>query len=148
MTNYADRGKWAEKEVAKVLAHYNSKYSKFAFDRLPDARAARGALKAQLCDFIAIHGGHPPMFYMVEVKEVKHDYRLPRDKVSQLPRMRAWSMAGGLGVILVFHSTIQKWRGIELGDLEGNPPSWDLSEHPTFDTALEAYQHVTVVPRS
>ena len=132
-----DRGKWAEKQVQDLLENLNSKVSAFAFERLPDARAARGALKAQVSDFLVWwNKDHFPL----EVKETVHDYRLEKGKLDQLPRLRKIYKAGFDGVVLVHHSTLQKWRVMSTIYFEGDiPPSWDLSKvplHPDATTAL------------
>lgn len=136
----ADRGKWAEKEAQKHLEALNTRYMDFAFERLPDARAAGGRLKASLCDFLWWWKAHGMSNTgLLEVKETKHDYRLAKDKLEQLPRMRKVRNAGGLGLVLVHHSTIGKWRIAPLEFFDGEiPPSWDLSPLPTFDIATEA----------
>lgn len=138
----ADRGKWAEKEVEKHLKSLNEKYARFAYERLPDARAAGGRLKAALCDFLAWWerpDGHDS--YLIEVKETKHDYRIAKDKLEQLPRMRKLRLAGAMGIVLIYHSSIDRWRGAPLEYFDGNiPPSWDLRELPTCATLAEALQ--------
>lgn len=148
MTKFADRGKWAEAEVEKVLTHLNEKYMGFAYDRQPDARSARGAIKAALCDFLwwwkdATTG---KVSGLLEVKETKHNYRLTKDKIDQLPRMRKVRYAGGEGLVLVFHSEIKKWRVVPLEFFDGPiQPSWDLSNLPVYDTPGEA---LNSLPRS
>lgn len=140
---HADKGKWAEKQVADILAKLNAQHIDFAYDRLPDARAARGALKAQLCDFTACYRNQ---FFMIEVKETKHPYRLPRDKISQVAVMRKWEKAGAQGIVIVFHSTTNYWRVFYLGCLEGTPPSWDLREHAEYSQLETALREQTNLP--
>lgn len=134
------RGKETEKQVKLLLEEFN-KRSDFAYDRQPDARAAGGHLKAAICDFIVwFKSGDKNLSVLLEVKETQHDYRLTRDKVSQLPRMKKVVSAGAYGYIIVYHSTIKKWRIININDLEFGVPSWDLrglSEE--FDTVKDAW---------
>lgn len=155
---HADKGKWAEAEVEKVLKAMNAKHLAFAYDRQPDARSARGAIKAALCDFLWWWTFQPsyvsPMEKvsgLLEVKETKHDYRLTKDKLDQLPRMRKVRYAGGVGLVIVYHSTLEKWRIAPLEFFDGEiPPSWDLSALPLYATPREAmlsladcFPHVT-----
>lgn len=137
-----DRGKWAEAEVTDVLTEWNKRKLEFAFERLADARAARGAIKAQLCDFIcqvSYNGDRlEKHFVMLEVKETRHDYRLAKDKVAQLPLMKKWLRAHAEGLLLVYHSVLQKWRAVCLSQLTIGLPSWDLRDAPLYDTAEQA----------
>ena len=133
------RGKVAEKAVQEILELWNVKKAAFAFERLPDARAARGALKAQVSDFmIGLTTDTGRHFVLLEVKECKHPHRLPRDKVAQLPRIKKWVRACAAGLVLVNHTEIGKWRIVNSLDLESGVPSWDLSAYPTYDTAWAA----------
>lgn len=145
-----DRGKWTEKEVEKVLTAMSNKHLSFAFERLPDARAAGGRLKAQLCDFLCwweSANDRERYSIMLEAKEIQHDYRLPKDKLPQLARMRKVSYAGAEGVVLVYHSTIDKWRCMPLNFFHGDiPPSWDLSSEPVYDNPAAALGRLSFFP--
>jgi Holliday junction resolvase len=130
-----DRGKAAEKTVLGVLTKWNLKYVRFAFERLADARAARGAIKAQLCDFI-VHV--PDHFVMLEVKETTHEFRIAKDKLAQLPNMKKWIEAGATGLALIHHSTLLQWRVVDLALIATGEPSWDLREFPLWPSAEAA----------
>ena len=117
------RGKDTERAVADHLEALNAQHMDFAFERLPDSRAARNLIKAQLCDFIASHCG---AFFMIEAKQTQHDSRLESAKIGQLARMRKWQTTGATGIIIVYHSRMNAWRAFDLRKLEGCPPSWDL----------------------
>lgn len=142
----ADRGKGAEAEVEKCLKRMNELHYSFAYDRQPDARAAGGRLKAALCDFlwwwqyVNASGFHSNVSGLLEVKETKHDYRLTKDKLDQLPRMKKVRNAGGKCVVLIHHSTLGKWRitPLEFFISTEVPPSWDLSSLRLYDTPREA----------
>lgn len=128
------RGKTAEKIVEAVLKEWNSS-SGFAFWRLPDARAAMGRLAAQpgdVCYFCGSNAG------IIEIKSTEHDFRLPKDKVSQLPSLLKFEMAGAKSVIVVLHKRIGKWRLLLPSQLDTGVPSWDLRDYVTFDSAEEA----------
>ena len=145
----ADRGKWAEKEVEKVLTAMSNNHLGFAYERLADARAAGGRLKAQLCDFLCwwAKANVEAVSIMLEVKEIQHDYRLPKDKLKQLARMRKVSYAGAEGVVLVYHSTIDKWRCMSLSFFHGDiTPSWDLSSEPVYDNPAAALRRTGLFP--
>ena len=120
----ADMGKWAEKN------------STFDWQRMPDARAARGALAAQVADFEIFRAGKHGV---IEVKEVQHDFRLPRTRIKQLPRIRKRMMAGGVGIILIYHSTTEQWRLPNMKAILGDRgASWDFSDEITYNSAAEA----------
>lgn len=138
MTSIGQRGKSEEKIVGEILARWNAKYAHFAYTKLADARAARGAIKAQLCDFI-VHV--PDHFVMLEVKSTAHEFRLAKDKLSQLPNMKKWIDAGATGFALIHHSTLFQWRIVDLSLIATGEPSWDLREfrlYPSAEAALTA----------
>lgn len=130
------RGKNAEKEVTSVLEEFNN-LSAFAYERLPDARAAGGRIKAMICDFLVWHATRS---ILLEVKSVEHDYRLPKANLEQLPRLNKVEKAGGVGVVLVHFKTIDKWRVARTSFFEYGVPSWDMSGLAVFDTPKEALQ--------
>lgn len=115
-------GKTTEKLVISVLEGLNSRQD-FAYHRLSDAKAARGAIAAQPADFI-IADGKKGLF--LEVKSIKHPYRLTRDGVRQLPLMKKFELAGMPSLILVHHYLEGVWRVVTPDQLEPGKPSWDL----------------------
>jgi len=139
-----DRGKDAEKEVLAVLEKMNDASVVFAFERLPDARAAAGRVKKQLSDYIVMDGGY---FHPLEVKQTEHNYRLSKDKLDQLPRLKKWARAGARPIVLVHHSELDVWRSVpfEMLAITPLPPSWDLSGLPTYQTAEAAFRAALVV---
>ncbi len=136
---FADRGKFAEKQVQAFLDQQSEMYADFAFERLPDARAARGAFKAMAADF-DLGIGHLRVAAFLEVKETKHNYRINKDKLAQLPRLRKWAMAGRKFAVLVYHSELDGWRLIPQGffGMEGMPASWDISDITLHSSAAAA----------
>jgi penicillin-binding protein-related factor A (putative recombinase) len=123
MSSPADRGKTAEKEVKKVLTKLSLR-SDTAFERLPDARA--GSFQTAMCDFIMTHKG---TMFLLEVKEVAHDYRLPHGNYSkdQVARMRRWQLAGAKAFVLIYHTKLSKWRVAPVDYfVERTGGSWDL----------------------
>lgn len=135
--NPGDRGKVAERTVAEILEQFNNDFLSFAYERLPDARAARGRLKRQLSDFIVEYDG---VFYPFEVKETEHEFRLKKEKIEQLPRLKKWRLAGARPIVLVYHSTLDQWRLPDFGIFlpTPTPSSWDLRDEPLFDSAEDA----------
>lgn len=123
------RGKDAESEVRAQLDKWN-KLAGFAFHRLPDARAARGAIAKQPADYLAWYDsslGERSYSIAIEVKEVKDsDYRLDASKITQLPMLHKLMMAGVYCYVLVkFRSG---WRIADAGNLVLGKPSWNFDE--------------------
>lgn len=147
------RGKSTEGVATKLFNHLNNTIMNFAFERLPDARAAGGRLKAQLCDFLAWWsyscgktGQDESVSYQIEVKEIAHAYRLPKDKLAQLPRLRKVARAGGTGLVIIHHTSTGQWRVLPIEHFNGEiPASWDLSRVPQYPTIDEALNNCSVV---
>lgn len=139
----ADRGKAAEKMVRAYLEWWHGRSAYREFNRLTDTRAAGRIIKKAPGDFDFYCGGTGdivPVFGLIEVKETKHEYRLERDKITQLPTLRKRAKCGGKCPVLVHHSTIGKWRSVFAPQLMefGDKGSWDLTGYPLFDSAGEA----------
>lgn len=126
-------GKETERMVVEVLDEYN-KSQHFAYHRLPDAKSARGALAAQPADFIV----SPGRGMYLEVKAIKHAFRLPKDKVRQLPTLKKFEMAGMPGVIVVHHYIEGVWRVLRPKYLDFGVPSWDISYAYGYRSVQEA----------
>lgn len=136
MSTRGTRGKEAEKEAETLFRLWNNQAG-FAYHRLPDARSARGALKAQPADFFVSLFRAGALF--LEVKESEHDYRLAKDKISQLPTLHKFHLAGTPFLVLVKHTRLQRWRVISPEFFsDGTPPSWDLRPLPLFDSLESA----------
>ena len=93
---FANRGEFAEKKVKEHLELWHVVTDRREYARLVDTKAAGRIIKAADADFayychdlgtLAVHG-------LIEVKETEHLYRLARDKVSQLPRLRKREKCG------------------------------------------------------
>lgn len=159
-TSAANRGKSAERQVRDILDGFNTRVAGFTFNRNLDAHAAGGRFPAQSGDFQAFHldsraayivqSQHPigptvelkdaapfrpSRNFIIEVKEVKHDFRLPAknysaDKVSRVQK-RVW--AGTEAVVAVLHTTTGLWRLVPFEVFTERRPSWDLSGHGVVD---------------
>jgi hypothetical protein len=101
-----------------------------------------GRFKAMIGDFeFFLPGTHG----VIEVKETKHDYRIAKDKLEQLPRLHKRAMCGGTCIVLVYHSTTKLWRSFLAIDLEIGKPSWDLSGYEQFESAKAALERFRVL---
>lgn len=141
----ANKGKEAEKLVAKFLDEWAACSPKRSYERLVDARAAGRTIKAAASDFCCwsfTSLGHYTVF--IEVKQTLHQYRLARDKVPQLPRLRKLTTCGCTCLILIYHSTLDSWRVVKADELAIDVPSWDFSDKPTYPTPGAALQAVKV----
>lgn len=134
----ANRGKFAEKKVKEFLEGMSQKYAGFDYERLPDARAAGGRFKSMVGDFAYFS---PGLHGVIEVKELKHPYRLPKDKLAQIQRMKVRELAGGRCFVVVYHTEEKLWRVILVRELPIiTSGSWDLRTWPTYATLQEALQ--------
>lgn len=143
---FKDRGKDAENAVQKFLKEWAEQCTTREFNRLPDTKAAGRIMKAAAADFEFFYLAEmddPVRFHgLLEVKETEHEYRLARDKISQLPRLRKRANCGGVCLAIVHHSTLKKWRVISARDLAetGDKGSWNLTGLPLYDTPGAALQ--------
>lgn len=143
---FANRGKTAEDAVQKFLTQWASESSTREFNRLVDAKAAGRIIKAAAADFeYCCKTAYGETFHgLIEVKETEHAYRLARDKLPQLARLRKRQKCGGSCFVLVLHSTLKQWRVLSLAFLtdDGDKGSWDLRSLPSYDTVFEAMRNV------
>lgn len=127
-TSAANRGKWAEGKLRDYLKNVNEKVAAFDWLRLPDARSAMGRMAAMPADFEffapGVHG-------LIEVKETGHNFRLPKDKISQIPMLKRRILAGGTCLLIVYHSTTKLWRRVDVNDMPIiSSGSWNLDQIP------------------
>jgi len=142
---HANRGALAEKAVAKFLADWSGPTREA--NRLVDSKAAGRIIKAAAADFeFFCPEGHG----LIEVKQTEHEFRLSRDKVPQLPRLRKRANCGGESLVVVYHSVLGAWRVVHSHYLEstGDKGSWNLSRVPCFNTVQGAlsYANCKVFP--
>lgn len=135
----ADRGKKAEKDVAKYLAEMSARIAVFDWHRVYDARSAGGRFAAQPGDY-AFYTPHA--HGLVEAKEVEHDFRLPKKNFEkeQIAKLHKRQIAGGQICIVINFTTTKLWRLVPLSFfiLHLDQPSWDLTGFPTFPKAKNA----------
>lgn len=143
----SNTGVWAEKQIQKHLEGWVAADSHREANRLTDAKAAGRIIKAAAADFeyfcLTLSGDR--RFGLIEVKETEHDYRIGRDRITQLPRMRKRDKCGGQSYVVVYHTKIKLWRCVTVGFLAstGDKGSWNLTECPTFETCGEALAHAS-----
>ena len=137
-------GKETEKIVEALFNEWNTKQC-FAWHRMPDARSARGALAAQPGDYVYFASKENRfMGGFIEVKASKHPFRIAKDKVRQLPKLRVFDLAGADNIVLVHHYLEGVWRAVHTADLEVGQPSWDLSDIAKFPTPEEALNYAGI----
>lgn len=138
----AQRGKKAEADVKAVLDSLQARLSTFCANRQYDAKSAGGRFPAQPADFqwFFLNQGKPRSG-LIEVKEVAHDYRLPKKNfnVDEIARMRRRLLAGQRCTVLVRHTTTDQWRSVPLTYFieRLGQPSWDLSGFSSSQTVQE-----------
>ena len=132
-----DVGGETEKVVEALFKQMNQRQS-FAWHRLPDAKASRGRVNAQPADYTYRSGKYAGF---IEVKALKHLFRLPAARLTQLPTLQKWALAGSDDVILVHHYMSGQWRSMAATELKLGETSWDLTEfepHGSAGAALAA----------
>lgn len=136
------RGKLPEKKVRELLERLKAQKAGFDYERKYDARSAGGRFQSQAGDFgFFAHGLHG----LIEVKEVDHDFRLPRKNFpdEQRARLRLRELAGGLIIVIIYHTPTKLWRVCRLADFADGTSSWNLSDIPTFPNVTQAVESIT-----
>jgi hypothetical protein len=125
----ANKGKDAESAVQAYLKAYDEKHANFDWKRNYDSHTAGGRFQKVSGDFEYFMPGR---YGIIEVKEVKHDYRLPASNFENAPKIRKRQMAGGRCFVAVRHSTTGLWRLASIDFFVPGVPSWDMSQLPTY----------------
>jgi hypothetical protein len=131
MATTANRGKWAEARVHDYLEAKSNRMAEFDYERMPDARAAMGRFKSMIGDFEFFRPGDHGV---IEAKETKHNTRISKDKLKQLPRLHKRTMCGGTCIVVIYHTETKLWRAFTADKLKIGQASWDLSKFQTFET--------------
>lgn len=150
VSRFADRGKKAEDAAQKALTDWETNLmasgsARCDWARLVDTKAAGRILKAAAADFEWFYSGFAVLRHgLIEVKQTEHEYRLARDKVPQLARLRRRAAAGGHCLVLILHSETGEWRCVDTGwlVLPNDKGSWDLRKVPTWPSARAALASV------
>lgn len=124
----ANRGKVAESLVKNELEKL-TRFSNFDYERILDAYSSRGgSTVSRPGDFMAWQKGRCTL---LEVKEVNHEFRLPRAnfKRDQRARMTKRALAGCHCVVLVYFTPVKIWRAFRI-DYFGSDDkgSWNMSD--------------------
>jgi hypothetical protein len=149
MSAAANRGKTAEKKVKDALAELERTRMHFTYNRVQDAHSAGGRFTPQAGDYQAFSlDGERSRNFILEVKELKHDYRLPHGSYSidKVARVRKRQLAGTECLVLLYHSEAKRWRAVEFDVfLQREGGSWDLRDWPHVDmpTALQNFLGLT-----
>lgn len=143
---FANRGVFAEEKVKDYLDGWQARDPYREASRLTDSKAAGRIIKAAAADFeyFSAELETKRMHGLIEVKETEHGYRLARDKVPQLPRLRKRQKCGGQCFVLSYHSKLKVWRVMTTPYLAntGDTGSWNLTNLPTFKTCGEALNYI------
>lgn len=129
----ANSGKYLED---MVQGHFDKSVAGIWCHRFMDSKAARNLGARQPSDFLIAVTGRLPT--LLECKSIKSDFRLK--KFAQHSRMVRAGMAGVIGVILVHHWQIDKYRVFNINDIELGKPSFDLKkvcDELDWDEAIE-----------
>lgn len=135
-------GSEVERLVQNVFKEWEKKQG-FASHRLPDAKAARGSLKAQPADFLI---ANQSQVSFIEVKALKHERLLPKDRISQLPTLKKFEETAMRSYVLVFQYLEGLWRIESVEHIEFGVPSWNVTNWPTFSTPEDALRSVGLSP--
>lgn len=129
---FSNRGVKAESAMAKFLSVWSGETTYREVNRLVDSKAAGRVIKAAAADFEYFEARWPSdtRHGLIEVKSTEHDYRLARDKLPQLARLRKRTKCGGKCLVAVYHSTLDIWRVVDVEWLlsNGDKGSWNLSD--------------------
>lgn len=141
----ANRGKYAEGKTREFLKVVQLGCTEFDFERQYDARASRGRIPSQTGDFAFYMPGRHGV---IEVKEVAHDFRLPKKNFdpAKWGRLKMRRLAGGEIIILICHTTTKLWRSppFDYFIQHATLPSWDLSGFDTFGKVSEALRQYRI----
>lgn len=135
-TSSANRGKYAEGEVKKILEKHTV-LSDFDYERIHDAFSSRGGFQvSRPGDFQVYHNGTT----LIEVKEVNFPHRLPKANfgADQRARMKKRQLAGVRVVTLVYFKPLNAWRMVEGMEWFEGPEggSWFFESVPTQPLAV------------
>ena len=128
VTSAANRGKEAEKVVTTLLKSLDAASTRFTFERILDAHSSKGAVSSPRAgDFAMYYKGAN---YLLEVKQMAHDFRLNRANfpLDQRARMRKRELCGTRCHVLIYSTTAKVWWSLPISYFGfEETSSWDLS---------------------
>lgn len=165
----AYQGKDAEGKVREHLKALDQAHVAFTFNRNPDAHAAGGRFVPVAGDFQwfgqyaisasaslalgSLGAGLYTRNGIIEVKEVKHGFRLPYQNYStdKVARVQKRVLAGAEALVLIRFMPADQWRAVPLDVFrernEATPSgSWDLSAFPFVDYRTAINELVGFLP--
>ena len=168
-TSASNRGKGTEKKVQDYLKLLEASNMTFTFNRVPDAHAAGGRFTPQAGDYQCFMRGfytlHPHKLgrqfepisdipftknFIIEVKELKHDFRLPHASYSadKVARVQKRVLAGTEAIVILFHSEAKVWRAVPFAVFTDRSVggSWDLRAYPPVDYRTALSEFLGVLP--
>ena len=165
-TSASNRGKGTEKKVQDYLKLLEASHMTFTFNRVPDAHAAGGRFTPQAGDYQAFSTApialgesgfisrtgttHINRNFIIEVKELKHDFRLPHASysVDKVARVQKRVLAGTEAIVILFHSEAKVWRAVPFAVFTDRSTggSWDLRAYPPVDYRTALSEFLGVLP--
>jgi len=130
MAKRNSNGKIAENKVRAYLKKLAT-HPDHWWHRFPDAGVCRGRLPKQPADFMAMYRGR---MTLLEVKEVASADKVPVSRLTQLPKMRRFIMAGGSALFIFWHYNHRHWRVVDVRTIpEDIGASLDLTPWETME---------------
>lgn len=121
-------GKATEKKVRKEFDKEEENNVHFAFERLYDAKAARGKFPPQTSDYHVDFNGRS---IYVECKETTDPDTISISAFDQFPRMKRKAMAGAPGALVVYHIKERVYRLVPLADFPLSTRTFKLGTYQT-----------------
>lgn len=121
-------GKATEKKVRDTMVEEEASNPLFSFERLYDARAARGKFPPQTSDYHVDFNGRS---IYVECKETTDPDTISISAFDQFPRMKRKEMAGAPGAMVVYHIRERVYRLVPLADFPLSTRTFKLSTYQT-----------------
>ena len=135
-------GKSTEKKVTSCLKKLMEDPD-WWFHRFPDAAVCRGRIPKQPADYLVMYRGVPAL---IEVKECESFTSIPKSRLTQLAKMKRFTMAGGRGLFLISHPKHEwQWRYFtvqKVSQFEG--ASVKFEEIPSFNKLNAVFDELSL----
>ena len=137
-----DKGKKLETDFGKVMAKLSKSPLLYPY-RIPDARTTSTIVNGKMRGRLNKRPGDYFIFYnrcawLIELKEVDHDFRIATKRFTQIAKMRRFAMTNNRAGAIVAHTSNGTYRYLSIEWLFANKgnPSYDLSNWDAY-TNLE-----------